>query len=347
MNMRIAKYKPFGGVGCDGHGKLPPTLTPPVPPAVGPPVPTGAWVHLIVNPFPGWYLTGKYTMESVQTEGMGHVLWQYDWGPLQPHIPITPPYLTPSLALVLLSSSAKYWLPSFKLQNRVDGASMATISAKANSSNASSPVAINLCPFLTTLETCWDKSSAVSFNLPTGVCFHSPNTHWIDFNGCDFAAGLIGLLTDALSAACLSFLGGKILKGFWDNMIFGALANSALGFLVSLSPVAIGFGGGGVVFDGGIVAVAAGSTVGGCVAIGAGGAAMINFFGNNIANEVGQSGQPPAPASGNQTAPSSASGGSAPQSSSPQSGASSSSPNQSSSSQDQGGTCDPNDPRSN
>jgi hypothetical protein len=68
------------------------------------------------------------------------------------------------------------------------------------------------------------------------VCFQHISTRWVAFNGGDLAAGLIGLAGDALSGAVLSYFGGKLMKGVVDNMLFGALANSALGFLVSLIP---------------------------------------------------------------------------------------------------------------
>ena len=226
---RISKYPPIAGFGFDRHGKMAPTLFPPPPPAVGALVPRATWLHLIVNPLMA-KITGKWSLESNTTEGMGDILWQYDWGPLQPHIPLSPPLLTPSILLILLSSSAKYWLPSFSVQERVDGGAM------AKAAGGGSPVAISTPAFCISVENCWDTACAVSFNFPSGVCFQHVSTRWVAFNGGDLAAGLIGLAGDALSGAVLSYFGGKLMTGVVDNMLFGALANSALGFLVSLIP---------------------------------------------------------------------------------------------------------------
>jgi hypothetical protein len=65
----------------------------------------------------------------------------------------------------------------------------------------------------------------------------------VAFNGGNFFAGLIGLVGDTLSAAVLSYFGGQLMKGVLDNMIFGALANTFMGFLVSWLPAWAGVSG--------------------------------------------------------------------------------------------------------
>jgi hypothetical protein len=179
----------------------------------------GAWIM-------GEYVTGKWSLTSNTTEKMGAILWQHDWGPLQVHVPITPPYITPSIPLLLLTSSSKYYLPSFSVQEKVDGASIALIGA----GGGGSPVAVSTPAYLIPVEQCFDVASAKSFNSPLpGICFQMFSTRWVGFNLGDVAAGLMGVLTDALSALILSHFGGKIWSGNVDNKIFGLLSNTLMG----------------------------------------------------------------------------------------------------------------------
>src|SRR5262249_18419641 len=145
------------------------------------------WAHLIVNRWTAKWTTGKISDTSNTTEGMGDILWQHDWGPPQPHIPILPPLITPSILLDTLSASAKYWLPSFSVQEPVDGAPM----AKTAAGGSGCPVAISTPAFLISGEDCWDTSCAVCFNLPSSVLFQFFSTRWVAFNVGDFFAGFL------------------------------------------------------------------------------------------------------------------------------------------------------------
>lgn len=240
--MRIAKYPPIAGVGVDMHGKMPPLYLPPVPPLPPSPapVPKSPWAVIIAAPV-GAKITGKWSLDSVATEGLGDILWGYDWGILQVHIPILPPYLTPSIALLLTSSSVKYWLPSFMVQEKVDGAAL------AKAAGGGCAVAISTPAFLIPTQDCQDSNCLVSFVAPTSICFQHISVRWVGFNAGDFIAGLIGMVGDGLSAAILSYFGGSLMKGVFDNMLLGAVANTALGAVISIFPwSALGSAGAGV-----------------------------------------------------------------------------------------------------
>jgi hypothetical protein len=227
--MRISKYKPMFGVGLDGHGKMAPTVVAPPPPAVGPKFPMGPWLVLINGAWlSGEYVTGKWSLTSNTTEKMGAVLWQHDWGPLQVHIPLTTPYLTPAIPMLLFTSSSKYFLPSFSVQEKVDGAAL------ARASGGGSPVAVSTPAYLIPVEQCWDYDSSKSFNLPVlGICVQMFSTRWVGFKAGDIIAGIIGVVTDAVSALILSHFGGKIWSGNVDNKIFGLVSNMLMGSVAS------------------------------------------------------------------------------------------------------------------
>jgi hypothetical protein len=272
--MRIAKYPPLFGIGLDWHGQMAPTLLPPPPPAVGPLVPTNKWVVLIGIPVSAAYLTGKWSLGSASTEGMGAILWQHDWGPLQPHLPLAAPKLTPSLALLLLTSSHKYFLPSFSVQEKIDGALL------AKAAGGGSPVAVSTPAFLICVEECADIGCSKSFNLPVpAICFQQVSTRWVGFNGGDFWAGVIGVITDALSALILSHFGGKLFSGNIDNKIFGLVSNMFMGFLANQFPASAGFGGGTV----GLVSLMTGAA-GGIAFL----ALPVAVLGNLAATSVGE-----------------------------------------------------------
>lgn len=225
--MRAAKMSAFGGISVDVHAALPPSVPPP-PPA--PPnlvmVPTQNWTHLIVNPLFGWTLTGKWSMLSVTTEGSATLLWQHDWGPLQPHIPIPAPVLlSPSVVLLLMGSTAKYYLPSFSVQQPQDGA-IAT--------GGATPVAVCYPAFFALMETCADIGT-VGFCLPApGVCFQAMTTRWVGFSWGDLAAGLIGVAGDSLAAFVSSKFGGSLFPGLKDDQLLGGLASSAVNIVGGL-----------------------------------------------------------------------------------------------------------------
>ncbi len=217
--MRAAKKPSIFGLGLDPHAALPPSL-PPVPPAPAnpAPVPVQPWVHFIVNPVMGWILTGKWSQLSVATEGAATILWQHDWGPLQPHKIIPAPVTkTPSTLLLLLGSSAKYYLPSFSVKQPQDG---------AIHTGSATPVAICFPAYCIVMETCADISTK-GFNIPLpAMCLQSMTTRWVGFSMGDFLAGIIGVAGDCIASLVISHFGGKLFSGLSDNQLFGGLGGS-------------------------------------------------------------------------------------------------------------------------
>jgi hypothetical protein len=226
MTMRISKWPPLFGVGLDAHGKLPGA----VPPAPAPaPLPTSPWAVIIGVHALDQILTGKWSLQSNLTEGMGDVLWGNDWGPGQVHVPITPHYVTPSLITTLLGSTTKYWLPSFAVKEKCDGAI----------TGSETPVAVSLPCYMILTQQCHDHACAVSFVAPSSLSFQQVSTRWVGFCGGDFLAGLIGMAGDAIGAAIVSKFGGKLIPGNWDNQLMGGLASTFMGFgsgLVGMIP---------------------------------------------------------------------------------------------------------------
>lgn len=238
--MRISKYPPLCGLGIDRHGALPPIIPPPPPAGPNPaPIPTHTWIHTIVVPYTA-AITGKWSMDSVQTEGMGDILWQYDWGPLQPHVPM-PAILTPSIAVLLLGSTAKYWMASHAITEHVDGGALASGDAA---------VAVSLPIFIISGEDCWDTASALSFVLPSSVLSQAVSVRWVGFNFWDAVASAIAMAGDAVAALITSKFGGKFIPGSWDDQLLGGLASTGMmhagNLLASLPPGFVLSGSGGL-----------------------------------------------------------------------------------------------------
>lgn len=218
MSGRIGKFPPIQGIALDMHSVIPPSM-PPVPPSPVNPVviPVAQWVHQIGVPISGIFYTGKYTSSSVATEGLGDMIWQHDWGPLQPHYPLPPVLSSPGMIALPLASQAKFFLPAFSVKEPVDGA----IKGDA------SPVAICLPIFLMQVQTCQDISGW-GFVAPMGISFEMVSTRWVGFTLGDLLAGLIGMAGDALSNLALSGFGN--LLGLPSNLaggIGGAAINAA------------------------------------------------------------------------------------------------------------------------
>ncbi len=236
MSMRISKYLPIGGIGADAHMALPPSVPPPPPAPPNPsPIPQNRYL-VAISLTASAALTGKWSLASVQTEGMGDILWQYDWGPGQIHQAIGPAILTPSMIALALGSTAKYFLPSFSVKERVEGGTLAMIGG------GEAPVAISTPTYCIPLEDCQDISG-IGFVAPTSVSFQNISTRWVGFNFGDMAAGLIGMAGDALSAAIISRFGGQFIPGSWDDQLLGGLASTGMmhvgNLLASLPPIPI------------------------------------------------------------------------------------------------------------
>ncbi len=250
MGMRISKYPPLQGHSLDLHKALPPNM-PPVPPSpVNPsPVPNAPWQVLIVNPAMGFALTGKWSQVSVVTEGMGDVLQGHDWGPLQIHIPMGAPVVSSaSQASLPFSSSTKYFLPSFSIQEKTDG----------SFPGGATPVAISFPVFMIQTENCQDF-----FPSLLSMCFQLVSTRWVGFTLGDAIAGVIGVAADALTQN-VSNLFGNVFPG---DTAEAAIANAVLGQALGAAANIIGVVGGQV---GGVDAGKAARTMAGAAALGVG-----------------------------------------------------------------------------
>jgi len=209
MCARISKFMPLGGVSFDVHPAEPPIVPPPAPPL--PKIPAHGWFAVIGVPASGFFLTGKWSQVSVQTEGMGDILHTYDWGPGQLHVPLPPVVLSPSLAILLITSSTKYWLPAFSVQEQQDGVFP----------GGAKPIAVSTPAFLIPTQNC-------QLGLPSvaGVCFQLVSTRWCAFTIGDLIAGVIGLVVDAVVGAITNKAGNMIPGG---SALGGAVANAVLG----------------------------------------------------------------------------------------------------------------------
>ncbi len=224
---RISKYLPVTGLGYDTHQALPPSIPPPPPTPNPAPIPANAYI-VVTNCLMG-AIFGKWSQASVMTEGMGNILWQYDWGPLQYHQAVTPAVLTPTMAVKLANSSVKYFLPSFSVKERTDGGAL-------QAPGGQTPVAISTPAYCIPCQDCQGVGapSEIGFVLPTSVCFQVPSTRWVGFNFGDFAAGLIGMAGDAASAFIGSKFGGNVFPSSM-NAIASQLAGAALGHAISIA----------------------------------------------------------------------------------------------------------------
>jgi hypothetical protein len=269
------------------HQALPPSVPPPPPAPPNPaPVPA-AWIHTIATPTSGHFITGKYT-QLVVTEFQGDILWQHDWGPLQMHIPLPPILMTPSIGVLPLASQAKYFLPAFAIKEPQEGAVP----------GGATPIAVSTPAFCINVETCQD-SAGWGFVLPAGLCFQNVSTRWVGMTWGDLFAGLIGMAGDALQGLALSGFGNLI--GL-PNTMMGGVAGAGI------NAAATGLG----LWTGTLSTGAqAGVNVGVAATIPVFGAGVLVSWGaGQLANAVGDAGQPPASAgSGSGGAPGGAPGG--------------------------------------
>ncbi len=269
--MRISKYPPISALGVDVHQALPPSLPPP-PPSPPNPAPIPANIYIVVNNCAMGPIFGKWALPVACTEGMGDILWQYDWGPLQPHVATTPAFLTPTMALQLISSSTKYWLPSFSVQEPTEGGAI-------QSKGGGTPVAISTPAYLIPTQNCQDISG-LGFVGVTSISCQLVSTRWVGFNLGDFIAGYIGMIGDAAAAFVGSYFGGKVFPSSLRGNVAGAfmgLGISALGSLTG-NPLLQSFVGAG--------GLGAGGNRGGGVA-GAAFAPVISWLTGLAGTEVG------------------------------------------------------------
>jgi len=229
--MRISKYPPLQGRSVDLHKALPPSVPPPPPSPPNPsPVPNAGWAVAIVNPAMGFALTGKWSQISVVTEGMGDVLQGHDWGPLQIHIPMAMPVISsPTQAVLPFTSSTKYFLPSFSVQEKADG----------TFPGGATPVAISFPVFMIQTENCQDY-----FPSLLSMCFQLVSTRWVGFTLGDALAGVIGVAADALTQNIAGLFGNVFPGETAEAAIANALLGHAIGAATNLMGAAVGKVGG-------------------------------------------------------------------------------------------------------
>ena len=194
MSMRITKYPHLFGHGLDLH-TVPPGSMPPMPPAPPnpAPIPMHTWAAILAE-YRGALLMGKFTLTNCITEFMFDTLVGHDWGPGQAHIPLPPVLEAPNMFLLTLTSSHKYFLPAYSVQETPQGGALSRIGAGAT------PVAVSVPTGSALLQDCWDLVA------PSGVGFHLPTTRCVGFGWGDLLAGLVLFAGDALAA----FVSGKI-----------------------------------------------------------------------------------------------------------------------------------------
>lgn len=192
--MRITKYPQLRGIGLDLHTVLPGSMPPPPPAPPNPaPIPWHRWLVLI-NTYSGALLMGKFTLTNCRTEFIFDTLVGHDWGPGQVHIPLPPVVMAPNMPLLILTSSHKYFLPAYSVQETPQGGALSRIGAGATPVAVSSPA----CCIL--VQDCWDLVA------PSGLVFNLSTTRWVGCGWSDLLAGLVLMAGDALAA----FVSGKI-----------------------------------------------------------------------------------------------------------------------------------------
>lgn len=219
MPARIAKFPPIQGVGYDSHMVLPPSVPPPPPAPPNPvPIPVHAWFVGIVNPVPGMAVTGKWSWHRVTTEGIGNIHYGHDWGFLQPHVPMPPILVTPSIAIRTVGSSIKYWLPSTPNKESQDG----------STPGGANPVAVSTPAFVTSTQDCMDIS-AWGFVAPSSFSFQLVSTREVGFTLGDLAYGVIGLVGDAAVALIGSAFGQPGNAQAAGDQLQGAIVGACMG----------------------------------------------------------------------------------------------------------------------
>lgn len=195
MPARIAKFPPIVGGGFDTHAVL--SSIPPPPPAPPTPIiPAHTWAVNLVNPAPGFAVSGKWSWHQVTTEGIGNIHHGYDWGMGQPHTPFPPVVATPSMAVRTLGSGIKYWLPSSPNKEPQDG----------STPGGKNSVAVSTPSFVTSTQDCMDIN-LYAFVAPTSVSYQLVSSREVGFTLGDLAAGALGMVGDAAGALASSALG--------------------------------------------------------------------------------------------------------------------------------------------
>jgi hypothetical protein len=177
---------------------MPPSIPPPPPAPPNPaPIPAHWWASAISNPLAGFAITGKWSWHTVATDGIGNILHGHDWGMGQPHFPLPPIVASPSIALLLLNSSTKYFLANFSVVDEMNG----------SAPGSEQPVALTTPAWMVPTQQCVDVST-FGFYLPMSICFQVPGTRHIQLTLADLAAGMIGMAVDSAARAFARLVGG-------------------------------------------------------------------------------------------------------------------------------------------
>lgn len=219
MGARISKFPPIAGTSFDLHDVDPPSVPPPPPAPPNPAkIPTYGWIVVIAHPAAGIGLTGKWAWQSVTTEFMGDILHGHDWGPGQVHIPIPPVVATPSLALLVLGSSTKYWMPAFSVKEKTDG----------TFPGGEKPIAVSTPAFFIPTQNCQKVFPSLA-----GVCFQLVSSRWCAFTWGDLVAGAMGVVTDAVTGAISGAFGSMIPGDSVQRQVANAVLGHAVGAAVN------------------------------------------------------------------------------------------------------------------
>lgn len=271
MVARISKCPPIMSTALDAHQAstvVTPGNPPPVPPI--PVLPAVHWVEMGCVPVSGMFLTGKFT-RTTATEFQGDVLWGYDMGPLQPHIPVPAECLASiSMAILPVASQVKFFFPAFSVKERCEGAIP----------SGETPVAICLPAFCMQVQTCQDIAGW-GFSAPMGMAMVVPSVRWVNVTLGDLFAGLIGMATDCVTGLLCSACGKGL--DFPDSIaggVAGAMINNALTGIQAWQ---------GTLSEGG----QAGTSLGAACTIPVFGVAVLAGWGGGLAaNSVGDAWQP-------------------------------------------------------
>lgn len=218
--LRIAKYPPLPGFGLDLHELAPGSVIPPSPVPLPAAIPMFPWTALMTQ-YSSALISGKYTIVTL-TEYMGDILCGYDWGKMQPHLPIPPTIAATNMPLVMSESSHKYFLPSYPVKEAAHGGLVAALAG------GDTPVAV--CSpggFMTAIQDCGKPMA-----LPTGLGFHLPTVRWLGFSFTDLLCGAMSVVADHFVDKTLKGAQRRLPDGL-TGAILGAALNQNVATVVS------------------------------------------------------------------------------------------------------------------
>jgi uncharacterized membrane protein YgcG len=120
------------------------------------------------------------------------------------------------MAILLLKSSTKYWLPAFSVKERQDGVFP----------GGAKPIAVSTPAYFVCTQHCAEPIPSLA-----GVCFQLVSTRWCAFTIGDLIAGAIGVVADAVVGAITNKF-GTMIPG---SGVGREVANALLGHGVNLA----------------------------------------------------------------------------------------------------------------